>query len=271
MRFRNRRPESDYWSRVSLMAAVLVICLIGFFVWEHYSKKEPPTGKPARQVIHKKMPMRGHATSDVKLAGSVEEKKTPTARVGELKKETPDVVPEDEKPQKKQPVREVEGTYRVGKGDSLFKIAGREDVYGNPLKWPSLFRLNMSELNGMEISDDFEHKELPENLELRFVTSDEAADNMAKLDKKVWVVNALSSQTSKKIVPAAVKLMKNGYRVYISTAVVKGKEWMRLRVGFFGERARASAEGKKIRSLLESEGVWVASLGKQEVKEFGGY
>jgi septal ring-binding cell division protein DamX len=65
--------------------------------------------------------------------------------------------------------------------------------------------------------------------------------------------------------------MKNGYRVYISSAVVKGKEWMRLRVGFFGNRSEASAAGKKITSLLEADGAWVDRLGEQEIKEFGGY
>ena len=271
MRFKSLR--GDYWSRLSLLASVLVICLIGFFAWERYVKKEDrPAIQPAKHVIHKKMPARRPATLDRRLERkAVEEVSIPAVKIAEPKNQAPHVVQRKEQPEKKEPVKETEGTYRVRKGDSLFKIAGRKDVYGNPLKWPSLFRLNMKELNEMAVSNDLEHRELPEGLGLRFVTSNEASNNRARLGKKVWVVNALSSQTSKKIVPAAVKLMKNGYRVYISTAVVKGKEWMRLRVGFFGERARASAEGKKIRSLLESEGVWVASLGKQEVKEFGGY
>jgi len=126
-------------------------------------------------------------------------------------------------------------------------------------------------LSGMGLSDEFEHKELPAGLGLRFVTSDEATENLTKLGKKVWVVNVLSSRTPKKIVPAALKLMKNGYRVYISSAVVKGQEWMRLRVGFFGDRSKASAAGKKIISLLEADGAWIARLEEQELKEFGGY
>ena len=81
----------------------------------------------------------------------------------------------------------------------------------------------------------------------------------------------LSSRTSKKIVPAAVKLMKNGYRVYISSAVVKGQKWMRLRVGFFADRSKASESGKKIISLLKADGTWIAGLEEQEIKEFGGY
>ncbi|MBW2114720.1 MAG: SPOR domain-containing protein [Deltaproteobacteria bacterium] len=178
---------------------------------------------------------------------------------------------EEKKPEKKKQAKAIDGYYRTRKGDSLFKVAGRRDVYGNSMKWPSLFRLNMGGLSGMGLSDDFEHKELPVGLGLRFVTSDEAAKNLAKLGRKVWVVNVLSSRTSKKIVPAALKLMKNGYRVYISSAVVKGQEWMRLRVGFFGDRPKATAAGKKIMSVLEADDAWVAKLGELELKGFGGY
>jgi len=271
MRFKSLR--GDYWTRLSLMASVLVICLIGFFVWERYVKKqERPAIQPAKHVVHKKMPARRPATVERRPERRpVEEKHTPAVEIAEPKKKAPTVVQVKEQREKKKPVEDTEGIYRVRKGDSLFKIAGREEVYGNPFKWPSLFRLNMGELNEMAVSDDLEHRELPAGLGLRFVTPEEASDSRVKLGKRVWVVNALSSQTSKKIVPAAVKLMRNGYRVYISSAVVKGKKWMRLRVGFFGKREEASSEGKKIRSLLEADDAWIDRIGKQEIREFGGY
>jgi hypothetical protein len=200
-----------------------------------------------------------------------EEKKAVSVKSADVVEKSSDVLKEEKTPEKQGPAKAKDGYYQIRKGDSLYKVAGRKDVYGNPMKWPSLFRLNMGGLSGMGMSDDFQHKELPAGLGLRFVTAKEASENLAKLGKKVWVVNALSSRTPKKIVPAALRLMKNGYRVYISSAVVKGQKWMRLRVGFFGDRSEASAEGKRITSLLEADGAWVARLEEQEIKEFGGY
>jgi septal ring-binding cell division protein DamX len=65
--------------------------------------------------------------------------------------------------------------------------------------------------------------------------------------------------------------MKNGYRVYIANAEVKGKEWMRLRVGFFRDRPKAAAAGKEMVSMLKAGDAWVTKLEKSELEEFGGY
>jgi hypothetical protein len=253
------------------MASVLVICLVAFIVWGRYARNEQPVVQNPKQVIRMKMPVRRAVFVREKAENALEEKKASATKDAAFNKKPPDSLKEEKKPEKKKQAKAIDGYYKIRKGDSLFKVAGREDVYGNPMKWPSLFRLNMGGFSGMGLSDDFEHKDLPVGLGLRFVTSDEAAKNLAKLGRKVWVVNVLSSRTSKKIVPAALKLMKNGYRVYISSAVVKGQEWMRLRVGFFGDRPKATAAGKKIMSVLEADDAWVAKLGELELKGFGGY
>jgi len=188
-----------------------------------------------------------------------------------------------------------DGYYKVKKGETLFRVAGREDVYGDPMKWPSLFRLNMNLLGGIKVAEafelewsrlfelttdrlggikvleDFQHEGLPEGLELRFITEPEAKQNLSTLDPDVWVVNIISSQDSKRIVPPAIILMKNGYRVYIANAEVKGKEWMRLRVGFFKDRPKAAAAGKEIMSILKTGDIWVTKTEKSELEEFGGY
>ncbi len=163
------------------------------------------------------------------------------------------------------------GFYRVRKGDTLFKVAGQKEVYGDSLKWPSLFRLNMNQLTKMEPDERFQHKELLAGLNLRFVTPAEARDNVRKLGRKIWVINVLSSQSPKKIIPAAVRLTKKGYRVYISTVMVKGQEWIRLRAGFYDTRKRATAVGKDIMSMLHEDDAWVSKIGKMELQRFGGY
>ena len=185
MRFKDRRPSGDYWSRVSLMASVLVICLIAFIVWGRFKGDRKPVVQKPKQVVQMKMPVRRTVFVDHKTGIVHEEKTTAAVKKADFQRKPPDALKENKKPEKKMPAKEKDGYYRIRKGDTLYKVAGREGVYGNAMKWPSLFRLNMGGLRGMAISDDYEHKELPAGLGLRFVTAKEASENLAKLGKKV--------------------------------------------------------------------------------------
>lgn len=40
----------------------------------------------------------------------------------------------------------AQSTYTVVKGDSLWRIAGRSSVYGNPLEWPLIFKANADKI-----------------------------------------------------------------------------------------------------------------------------
>ena len=185
--------------------------------------------------------------------------------------QVPDDIPVKEQPETQQEQIDREGFYRVRNGDSLSKIAERDDVYDNPLKWTSLFRLNMDKFEGAKPVCDFQNQELPEGLDLKFVTASEAADNRARFGNTIYAVNVLSAETSAKIVPRAITLVKNGYNAYICTATVKGKEWMRLRVGFFKNRSDAVEAGKQISSVLEDAGMWVVKISKTEIRDYCGY
>jgi len=164
-----------------------------------------------------------------------------------------------------------DGHYIVQAGDSLIKIAAREEVYNDPFKWTSLFRMNMNKLKGIETAADLRNQELPEGLDLRFVTTSEAKENQSKLGSQVYTTNVLSVETSEKIVSWAIILMKNGYTVYISTATVKGKQWLRLRAGFFNTYEEALTAGEHIKSILDGTKIWVARVNADELKQFGGY
>ena len=200
-----------------------------------------------------------------------------------------------EKPEEQIDIQKEDGYYRVQKGDSLSKVAGRADVYGNPLMWPSLFRLNMDKLggikvaeafdlkwsslfrlntdrsNGLNVLENFETEELPEGLNLKFLTEKETKENLANVAQKIWVVSVMSSQNMKSLVPPAITLMKNGYRVYISEAIVKGEDWLRLRVGFFATEQEAAEQGEKIMSLLGEDETWVARIAQKELENYGRY
>ncbi|MCD6561169.1 MAG: SPOR domain-containing protein [Deltaproteobacteria bacterium] len=170
----------------------------------------------------------------------------------------------------KEPVKKV-GYCKTQKGDSLFKIAGRKDVYGDSNKWPSLFRLNMDLLNEIISDKDSLHKELPEGLELNFILPSRLNENLLAVKGMDWVISAHSGRSLKKIVPISIMLMKNGYKVYITRATVRGEAWMRVRVGFFKDQSEAKAAADKIMTILKTSNSWVLRTGKVEKEEYGGY
>ena len=172
---------------------------------------------------------------------------------------------------KEDSVKEEEGYYIVKKGDSLSSIAGKKEVYDDPLKWPILYRLNLDKLSDIQSGQDFAEREIPEDLRIKFLTSDELKQNLEKRTHGLWLVNILSATTNKKIVPAAVKLIKEGYPVYIVSAKVKGKDWMRLRVGFYKNREEANTHGKKIMEIINLTDSWSTKADEKEFEEFGGY
>ncbi len=163
------------------------------------------------------------------------------------------------------------GYYVVRKGDSLSRIAERGDVYGDPLKWAILCRLNMDQLGKIEVEEDFADRNLPEGMRLKIVTPDQVKQNLKTRANHEWVLNVLSTPNKREIIPAAVKLVKEGYPAYITLVNVKGKDYMRLRVGFFKNRAEADAEGKKIMALLKLGEPWKTKADKEELEDFGRY
>jgi hypothetical protein len=179
--------------------------------------------------------------------------------------------PDMEAQKKERPAEQEPGYYYIKKGDSLARIAGRNDVYGDPLKWPILCRSNMDKLGKMAVWEDFADRPLLEGMRLKIITPDEKKENLKKRANKVWVVNVLSTPNKKEIIPATMKLLEKGYLAYVTRTHVKGKEYMRLRVGFFGEKAEADAAGKRIKAFLNLGDPWKTKAGKEEFKEFAGY
>jgi hypothetical protein len=165
-------------------------------------------------------------------------------------------------------MEETEGRYVVWEADTLPAIAARENVYGDPLKWPILYRLNADMLGALNLQDDFDTK-VPAGFKLKTLPSDDQKA-VQSLDSP-WIVNVLSSPSEGKVAPLAIKLIKNGYSVYITRAEVKGKEWMRLRVGFFPNREEANTEAEKIRALLGLDDSWVTKAAKKELQQFASY
>jgi len=217
--------------------------------------EKPKTPSPTQEIT---------AKPEVKGVGEVKTAALEEKRVKVTGTET-------KKKVKQTSVKEETGYYIVKKGDSLSSIAGKKAVYSDPLKWPILYRLNMDKLGKIQARQDFADREIPKDLRIRFLTSVEVQQNLKKRTRGLWVVNILSATTNKKIVPAAVKLIKEGFPVYIASAKVKGKDWMRLRLGFFKDREEANTNGKKIMEIINLTDSWSTKVEEKELEEFGGY
>ena len=297
MSFEGEFSASEPFSLMKVIVAVFLISVAFVFGWACSKEEAKEVEKPKVVLpIEKPAPER-FPVPVADRPGSVGEEEvsigiTVTAPVQEQETDSPQVaeIPEGEAAPKEEP-----GVYVVQKGDSLSKIAGREDVYGDPLKWPSLFRLNLDKLEDMKVAEAFElkwsslfrlnadtaeamkvlevfdHEELPEGLKLKFTTKREAQENLTQLSEKTWVVNVLSSQSPKSLVAPAIMLVKKGYRPYISEADVKGQKWLRLRVGFFSTRSEAMAAGKDIMSILNADETWVTKVVQGELERYGAY
>ena len=165
-----------------------------------------------------------------------------------------------------------EGYYITKEGDSLSIIAENSEIYGDSLKWSSLFRLNVEEFDESEIGKGFQDKELGEGRELKFVTSREAEENLKKLGRRRWAIHVLSVQTPETIPPYVSRLTRNGFHTYITEAEVNGKQWTRLRVGFFEDYEEAKRNAEMIEPLLSKTiELTVVKISDSELDRFGGY
>lgn len=173
--------------------------------------------------------------------------------------------------QAKKKDKEEPGVYLVKKGDTLSSIAARSDVLKDPLKWPMLLSLNKDNLGEWATGENLPDRELPQGAKLKIITAKEARANLKKATGNLWVVNVISSTSSAEIVPPAVTLVKQGYSVYMVRANVKGKDYMRLRVGFFKNRSEADETGKKIKELLSFQDSWSTKADKEEYEEVAGF
>lgn len=272
--------QASYWGIqkgfMQVPAPLICICLTLLLLHAGCSREEEPLPpventkvvmpikRPPQKKVETPPPHEGLKGVEAEQ-GRTEEAKTATvqAKVSkrrEIGTSTKEISPKEET-----------GYYVVKKGESLSVIAERRDVYGDSLKWPILCRLNMDQLGKIEVGGDFADRNLPEGMRLKIVTPDQVKQNLKTRANHEWVLNVLSTPNKREIIPAAVRLVKEGYPVYITVVKVKGKDYMRLRVGFFKNRAEAEAEGKKIMALLKLGEPWKTKADKEELEDFGRY
>jgi hypothetical protein len=212
----------------------------------------------------------------IKLPASSDSKKSDSPAAAE---ELPETKPDNIESQAKTPdagikqveIEKKEGQYIVREGDSLPVIANKKDIYNNHLKWAILYRNNKKVLTEYSTRQDFPDTGLSSGMILKFITDDDLKKNLQGRSRDLYVVNILSSPEMEKIIPYTVKLIDNGFFTYITGIKVNGKNYYRLRVGFFPTRADARETGQKIKDLLGVSEIWAAEIEEDEFREFGGY
>lgn len=96
-----------------------------------------------------------------------------------------------------------------------------------------------------------------------------AAARTKKNDKlNKWVVNVLSTQDGKKARQVLDALVNIPHHVYAYTTKVKGKDYIRIRVGFFDTKKEAEAVGAKLRKQHKLPKPWLVKPGPEELSKY---
>jgi hypothetical protein len=250
---------------VKLIASLMTACVITLFCWAGCTTEESP--QPPAEKHSVVMPIKKSSRLEPSAQEEKETEVAPAAAVEDHHPGHPATDIEDEaSPQPEEP-----GYYIVKEGESLSAVAARDEVYGDSLKWPILYFYNREKIGELQLVDGFLERELPQGERLKVITEDEVRENLRQRAEHTYVVNVLSTRTQKRLIPTAIRLMREDYPVYLTTAVVKGKTWVRLRVGFFSTRIEAELERQKIIDLLGIRDSWVAKIKEEEFEEFAGY
>ena len=162
-----------------------------------------------------------------------------------------------------------EAYYKVRKNESLLDIASRQDVYGDALKWPSLFRLNSSALEKLKVTENLPAEKLPEGLRVKYVSRDEASERLVEAADRLWVVDVASARSMNAVVRDAILLMRKGYCAYLTKSQLAGEEWIRLRVGFYKDILESLKVSEEVKALLNmSESPMPMKIDKKEWERF---
>ena len=250
-------------ARIFLILVALMMILAGCSGEE---QSEPPDQKSiVKKSINRPKPKKAEVLPPIREPEPV----TALKEAGKTEMFSPEKGKSVEEKQSKK--KENENYYITKRDDSLSKIALRDDIYGDPLKWPIIYRLNQSLLHQLGSDENAPHKKLPEGIRLRVIKPDEAKKALKTRPENYWIINVLSSTRMEKIVPNTIKLIENGYPVYLTQARIDGKNWTRIRIGFFENKRDADLEGKKIKELMNLPEIWITQTDKSEFEEFGGY
>ncbi|GAG06211.1 unnamed protein product, partial [marine sediment metagenome] len=188
-----------------------------------HSNRESNAGKTLADIARNNLKLLEREQADTAASKKKPAKKRPSVSLaqGRAKKMTSakkavSPSPTPNRPERKMAKNMNVDHYMVQKGDTLFKIAGRKDVYGDSMMWPSLFCRNLDRLGDVKPTENLQHQELTKLLGLKFVTSSQASERSSKTGQNRWAVNVLSALDPQSTIQPYITLINNGYHVYIT-------------------------------------------------------
>jgi len=157
-------------------------------------------------------------------------------------------------------MEEEEKSYIVEEGDSLWKIAKKKDVLGDPWKWKTILIQNRDKINYTIFSEETgEWKVIVDagkRLAIKPQETDKVSTSFDRTRKKRYAVQLMSLNTDQldKAVDIVKSLIKGGYHAYLYRTRDKIKPpnsqnaqyFYRIRVGFFETEREALDVGGEI-------------------------
>lgn len=86
-----------------------------------------------------------------------------------------------------------------------------------------------------------------------------------KMAYKPWAVHIASYASKEEALSMVKKLKRSKYKAYMTEFSLSGKQWYRVRVGFYASYREAKAAGQKISGSYSISGVWPVKPKKNEI------
>ncbi|MBI4081899.1 MAG: SPOR domain-containing protein [Candidatus Lambdaproteobacteria bacterium] len=139
-------------------------------------------------------------------------------------------------------------SYKVREGDNLWTIASKGKLVNNPWEWRTILVQNKDKIDYAFVSEtDGRWRVMVETGEVLTVSGGPTGKAEGPVTKKyaVQLVALLDTRldTAMKIVKA---LLAEGQYAYLYRTEVNGRQWYRIRAGFFESKDAAEEKGKEI-------------------------
>lgn len=181
----------------------------------------------------------------------------------------PETTPEAE-PIEESIADEGERSFIVEEGDSLWKIAQRKDVLGDPRKWKTILIQNREKINYTIFSEETGQwkamVDAGKRLVFRPKETDKTETSFDRTRKKRFAVQLMSLNTDQleQAVDIVKMLITDGYHAYLyrtrdkikPPSASKAQYFYRIRVGFFETKEEALVVGEEIAHRYEDRRIF---------------